>query len=78
LRIALLATVLGALILSVSPVTAADSTYAGWMVSRDTSAFFGYVPALADVESLQHRVNSRDRYGPARHRPLLAPRRFAG
>ena len=31
-----------------------------------------------DFESLQHRVPSRDRYGPARHRPLLAPRRFAG
>ena len=48
LRIGLLATLLGSLILGVSPVAAADSTYAGWMVSRDTSAFFIDSPALAD------------------------------
>jgi hypothetical protein len=48
LRIAPLASVLGALILSASPVAAADTTYAGWMVSRNTSAFLEYVTPAAD------------------------------
>jgi hypothetical protein len=50
LRIAPLVSVLGALLLGVSPAAAADSTYAGWMVSRSTNAISGLpsVPALAD------------------------------
>jgi hypothetical protein len=49
LRIAPLASVLGALLLGASPVAAADSNYhATWMVSRDSTQFFIDTPAPAD------------------------------
>src|SRR5690348_14553059 len=48
LRFAPLASALGALILSVTPGLADDPTYAGWMVSRNTSFSGWSIPAAVD------------------------------
>jgi len=48
-KIVLMASVLGALLVSAYPAVAAgDTTYAGWMVSRDTSAFLWSLPPVVD------------------------------
>jgi hypothetical protein len=48
LSVALLASALGALTVAMPAAAVGDTTYAGWMVSRNTSAFSWYVTSPAD------------------------------